>query len=122
MKYMKNIVPINMGARVEVRFEFDRILSTRRLFASWVGDRTFSTLSNIPDNVAELLTAVATVPGVNNHRDGQTHVSGNELSVEVIAIANRPVREIVKTILKRVQRRVAKGERLQMVRLLPRSK
>lgn len=114
MKYTKTISPLKNGARVSVVLEFDRVLSPRTAYASWVGETCLG--DSIPENVASLLAAVATVPGVNNHRDGHTNVRGNQLELEIISITPTPVREIVKTVLKRIQRRVAPMEGRKMVK------
>ena len=115
MNYKKNVCPINEGAVVNVTLDFDRVITKERRYASWIGQSCLG--DNFTPYEIELLNAITSVQGVNAHRDGHTYISGNQVVVEVIAIQQgRPVREIVNQIVKKVARRIAKGERRRCIK------
>lgn len=98
-------------------FKFDRNLSTQNTYLSTQREQ-------IPYKVRSLLAGVNRVKGVISgsagefNSSGLIQVDGNELTVKIIAVDSTEIPNIADRIVKRVQRRYAKGEPRQRMNLV----
>lgn len=98
-------------------FKFDRNLSTQSTYLS-------TQREEIPNDVRSLLAGVNRVKGVISgtvgsfNSSGLIQVDGNELTVKIIAVDTKEIPNIADRIVKRVQRRYAKGEPRQRMNLV----
>lgn len=98
-------------------FKFDRNLSAQSVYLSTKNDQ-------VPKDVQALLAGVNRVKGVISgttgcfSSSGLIQASGNELMVQIIAVDTKEIPNIADRIVKRVQRRFAKGEPRQRMNLV----
>lgn len=112
---MKYSARLSSAAYLEINF--DRQLSSEGLYRHWIKPGS-SIRQTCPPLVENILDAIAATPGVLD--GGQTcdtsfhaesiRIEGNEIKVKIIPLHRNGVAEICNQIVKKVQRRVAKGE------------
>jgi hypothetical protein len=98
-----------------LKFNFDRQVSNETIYRSWtMPGSVIGPKGGVKEK--DLCDAIAHTPGVlrstnNSCVDGVEHImlQGAEVSVKIITIGNN-VREIANQIVKKIQRRFAKGE------------
>jgi Holliday junction resolvasome RuvABC ATP-dependent DNA helicase subunit len=91
-----------------LNFQFDRVLSTQSFYLSTSG-------RFVPPVELDLLKGVNDVKGVvkgspGDYSSSLINVSGNTLIVKIIGVVPSEIPNIADRIVKRVQRRFAKGE------------
>lgn len=105
MKYTYNVEAqgINKDS-IYLKFSFDRIIHRGRAYYGW-------------DNAPEVVFAVNNVLGVIPCSDsGLILADGNKLTAKIAVVEAKEIPKIASRIVKRVQRRFAKGESRQRVK------
>jgi len=105
-----------------LKFSLDRQVSTQTLYRAWT--KPGGTIGPYGTSAeAELCDAIANTPGVIKSSNVRTacdieHIllEGDKVSVKVITIGPRHPMEIATQIVKKIQRRVAKGESRKRVK------
>ena len=100
-----------------LRFQFDRVISVEDVY------RCESLIERATPKVVELMDALSKTPHVlpmggsmSHSNAGHIHVSGCELTVEIVSpTGDVSAVEIANQVVKKVQRRFAKGESRQRV-------
>jgi hypothetical protein len=121
MKYTSNVRKLKPNDQVHLVLGFDRHIANGNIYFDWFRKGgTFErdrSRYGITDEVLELLQSIEDTPGVIKGKDsGHIHVEGNRLTVRVIGIHANPISEIANQIVKKVNRRLAKGENRQLVK------
>lgn len=120
MKYTYNYDIQGGGNSHYLHIHFDRQLSQQCFYRSHIKETLFTPP---PKPVIELMNAIAHTPNVccDDSKDATSftseliNVDGTEITVRIVP--NRNITEIVNQIAKKVQRRFAKGETRQRVKL-----
>jgi Holliday junction resolvasome RuvABC ATP-dependent DNA helicase subunit len=113
LKYTYHVDLQGLDRSTYLNFQFDRVLSTQSFYLSTSG-------RFVPPVELDLLKGVNDVKGVvkgspGDYSSSLINVSGNTLIVKIIGVVPSEIPNIADRIVKRVQRRFAKGEARQRV-------